>query len=167
MRVRVVGPDLSQHRGQPNQIVYFRRAGLLPGPHAMPGFSTCGSRPILTSCPNDCERPPGPFGAIVLSRLSGAVGSSFCPENTQIELACVGPAVGLPFPVISPALAALALAPTNTAALIATTSNVFVRITSEPPLIVSTPGMAPSTSLVTWKVEVKNGLRDSRLTEGA
>ena len=86
----------------------------------------------MTSCPNDCERPPGPFGAIVRSRLRGAVGSSFYPENTQIELACAGPAVGLPLPVISPALAALALAPTNTAALITATSNVLVRITLEP-----------------------------------
>ena len=75
---------------------------------------------------------PVKFGAIFMSRLSGAVGSSFWPENTQIELACVGPAVGLPFPVISPALAALALAPTNTAALIAATSNVFVRIIQSP-----------------------------------
>ena len=104
-----VGPDLSQRRGRPSRSRYFTRSGLLPGPHAMPGFTTCGSSPSLTSCPNDCEWPPGPFGAIDMSRLSGAVGSSFCPENTQIELACAGPAVGLPLPVTSPALAALAL----------------------------------------------------------
>src|SRR5205823_1113952 len=96
-------------------------------------------------------------GAIVMSRLSGAVGSSFCPENTQIELACAGPAVGLPFPVNSPALAALALAPTNTAALIATTSNVLVRITSEPPFGSCRRQVWRATSLVIGKAEVKNG----------
>src|SRR6266566_727857 len=55
--------------------------------------------------------PPGPFGARFGSRVIGAPGSSFCPEKTQIELACAGPAVGLPLPVISPAKAALALRP--------------------------------------------------------
>lgn len=64
--------------------------GLLPGPQPCPGLKTWESSPILTSCPNDCESPPGPFGAIFMSSLSGAVGSSFWPAKTQIELACVG-----------------------------------------------------------------------------
>jgi hypothetical protein len=36
---------------------------------------------------------------------------SFCPEKTQIELAWLGPAVSLPFPVFSPANAVPAPAP--------------------------------------------------------
>jgi hypothetical protein len=82
----------------------------------------------LTSCPNDCETPPGPFGAIDMSRLNGAVGSSFCPEKTQIEFACVGPAVGLPFPVISPADAALTLTLKITTTETTVAMNALVRI---------------------------------------
>jgi hypothetical protein len=47
------------------------------------------------------------------AEMIGAFGSSFCPENTQIELACAGPCVGLPLPVISPANAAVAVPPTS------------------------------------------------------
>jgi hypothetical protein len=93
----------------------YSRSGLLPGPHASPGLNRCGSRPSLTSWPKDCDTPPGPFGATLMSRLSGAVGSSFRPEKTQIELACAGPAVGAPVPVISPAKAAVELTPTKMA----------------------------------------------------
>src|SRR5215472_7412224 len=42
--------------------------------------------------------------------MIGAVGSSFCPENTQIELAWAGPCVGVPLPVISPAKAGAGIA---------------------------------------------------------
>src|SRR5215470_16266188 len=42
--------------------------------------------------------------------MIGAVGSSFCPENTQIEFAWAGPCVGLPLPVISPAKAGAGIA---------------------------------------------------------
>jgi len=48
--------------------------------------------------------------------LVGEVGSSFWPEKTQIELAFAGPAVGLPFPVTSPAKAAPAPAPVTASA---------------------------------------------------
>src|SRR6266581_2428290 len=65
------------------------------------------------------------------SRVSGAVGSSFFPENTQIEFALCGPAVGLPFPVISPANATLVLTLMNAATQVATTSKrVFLTPTS-------------------------------------
>ena len=87
---------------------------MLPPRHASPGLNTCGSRPSVTFCPNDCAMPPGPFGATVMSRLSGAVGSSFWPEKTQMDLACSGPAVGLPFPLTSPANAALPPSPIGT-----------------------------------------------------
>jgi hypothetical protein len=53
--------------------------------------------------------------------MIGALGSSFCPENTQIEFACAGPCVGLPFPVISPAKATLDVAPMNASAQVAPT----------------------------------------------
>jgi hypothetical protein len=100
----------------------------------------------LTSCPNDCEWPPGPFGAIDMSRLNGAVGSSFWPEKTQIEFACVGPAVGFPLPVISPASAALTLKPATAAVHAATASRDLI------PIIVSLPiclraWLAPATKL--------------------
>jgi hypothetical protein len=109
----------------------YSRAGLVPGPHASPGLNTCGSRPSVTSCPYDCDTPPGPFGATLKSRLSGAVGSSFRPEKTQMEFACAGPAVAVPVPVISPANAALALTQRTTAHT-ATTTSALVRIITLP-----------------------------------
>src|SRR5260221_2170677 len=90
-------------------IDYYGRSGLLPPLHASPGLNALGlARPNFTSWPKDCETPPGPFGPLP---SSGAVGSSFFPENTQIEFACAGPWVGLPLPVISPAKAGAANAP--------------------------------------------------------
>jgi len=52
--------------------------------------------PRRTSWPKLCVRPPGPFGASgVGSALTiGALGSSFCPENTQIEFALSGAGIG-------------------------------------------------------------------------
>jgi hypothetical protein len=83
-------------------------------------------RPSLFSCPYDCETPPGPLGPLP-SR--GAVGSSFLPEKTQIELAWAGPAVGLPFPVISPADAVPMLVPKiATAQAAAASSDFFCKI---------------------------------------
>jgi hypothetical protein len=84
-------------RGQPTTSTYDR-SGLLPPRHASPGLNAWGStEPSLSSCPYDCETPPGPFSGFV------PFGSSFFPEKTQIEFACSGPAVGVPFPVTSPA----------------------------------------------------------------
>ena len=48
------------------------------------GFATCGScKPSLCSCPNDCERPPGPLGP---EPSNGAVGSSLSPEKEHQDL---------------------------------------------------------------------------------
>jgi hypothetical protein len=50
---------------------------------------------------------------------------SFCPENAQIEFACAGAAVGAPFPVTSPASAALPLTPAKAATQNVAASNLF------------------------------------------
>ncbi len=91
--------------------------------------------------------PPGPFGAMLISRLRGAPGSSFLPENTQIEFACVGPAVAFPLPVTSPATAALALAPATTTAHTAAASIDFFRSMILSPFEVS-PSLA---TLLRWR----------------
>src|SRR5438477_4961401 len=70
---------------------------------------------------------------MVRSRVSGAVGSSFFPENTQIEFALSGPAVGLPFPVSSPAKAVLVPTPINATTQIATARNRLLLTTPAPP----------------------------------
>src|SRR5262245_26450519 len=58
--------------------------------------------------------------------MIGAVGSSFCPENTQIELAWAGPCVGFPLPVISPAKAGAGIAITVTT-IAATVSHFLMK----------------------------------------
>src|SRR6266498_1165324 len=131
----------------PTKDLNYGLSGLLPPRHASPGLKTCGSRPSLTSCPKDCEMPPGPFGAMLISRLRGAPGSSFLPENTQIEFACVGPAVAFPLPVTSPAKAALALAPATTTAHTAAASIDFFRSMILSPFEVS-PSFA---TLLRWR----------------
>src|SRR5215203_7306130 len=107
----VAGWGLAPTVSGPITILSYCRAKLLPPRHASPGLNTWGScRPSLSSCPYDCDVPPG------LKPVRGLSGSSFLPEKTHIELACVGPAVGFPLPVISPAKAAPALAPVTATA---------------------------------------------------
>jgi hypothetical protein len=89
-------------------------------------------------------RPPGPFGASgVGSALTiGAPGSSFCPENTQIEFACSGPAVGFLFPVSSPANAALAPMPVIASTQVPTKRK---RLMCPLPFSVDASGVTPDT----------------------
>jgi hypothetical protein len=89
--------------------------------HATPGLGANAFPPSLTTLyPYDWATPPGFSGSV-------EVGLSFFPEKTQIEFACDGPAVGSPFPVTSPAKAALALAAATVTAHTAAASIDFFR----------------------------------------
>ena len=105
-RTRGIGPDGLGGRS-PRRPTHGRGCSR-PGTR-LPGLNTWAStRPSLTPGRTTATPHPGPFGPLP---SSGAPGSSFLPEKTQIEFACAGPAVGFPVPVISPANAAPALAP--------------------------------------------------------
>jgi hypothetical protein len=89
--------------------------------HASPGWDPSVARTSRTSlgvCPQLCTcaavRPGGGF-------------PSFCPEKPQIEFACARMAVGLPFPVTSPAKAGAALTATTAAASVVAAATAALR----------------------------------------
>src|SRR5215469_14969267 len=75
--------------------------------------------------------------------MIGAVGSSFCPENTQMELAWAGPCVGLPLPVISPANAGAEIAVLATTIAV-TISNFLMKA----PLLIAAKVRQPNSTKV-------------------
>lgn len=90
--------------------------------HASPGWDPSVARTSRTSlgiCPQFCT----------CSAVRPGGGSpSFCPEKTQIEFACAGPAVGFPLPVTSPANAEPAPTAATATAQSAAASNDLKRI---------------------------------------
>lgn len=116
-RVSTTGPETFQE--------------LLPPRQASPGVNTCGLyMPLRTSCPHDCVLPPGPFP--FPTAVIGALGSSFSPENAQMELALAGAPVVPPLPVTSPALAIPTPEPTRATAHTAAVIKDFRNIVPSP-----------------------------------